>query len=83
VKANIRGRVWVEVVVSETGQVLCARATRFPLGIREATIAAARQWKFTPYEIGGRPVKVTSEIVFHYVDVEPELWEELQRHPPY
>jgi TonB family protein len=83
VKARIRGRVWVEVVVSETGEVLCARATYSPFGIRDAAIAAAKQWKFTPYEIGGHPVKVTSEILFYFVDVEPKQWEELQRHPPY
>ncbi len=83
VKARIRGRVWVEMLISESGDVICARATRLPFGIREAALAAARQWKFTPYEIDGHPVRVTSEVLFHFEDVEPSQWEELQRHAPY
>jgi TonB family protein len=82
-KARIRGRVWAEVVVSESGDVVCARATRLPFGLQQAALAAARQWKFTPYELGGHRVPVTSEILFHFVDLEPQQWEELQKHPPY
>jgi TonB family protein len=83
VKARIRGRVWVEMVISESGHVICARATQLPFGIREAALAAARQWKFTPYEIDGRPVRVTSEVLFHFEDVTPSQWEELQRQASY
>jgi TonB family protein len=72
IKVRIRGKVWVEVVVSESGDVICARATQFPFGLREAALESARRWKFTPYEIGGRLVNVTSEIVFHFEDVTPE-----------
>lgn len=71
-KARIRGRVWVDVVVSETGDVICAQATAMPFGLREAALDAARQWKFTPYEIDGRAVKMTSEMVFRLENVEPE-----------
>ena len=55
------------MVVSKSGEVKCARATRLPFGIREAALKAAREWKFTPDEID-----VTSEILFRFEDVTPE-----------
>lgn len=72
IKARIRGTVQVEVLVSESGDVLCGRHSALPFGIDKAAIEAARQWKFRPFVIGGRAVKVTGELLFHFKDVLPE-----------
>ena len=64
--ARQRGTVSVEVIVSENGRVLCARASDVPFGLSPAAEAAARGWRFTPYLLDGKPVKIRGEIEFHF-----------------
>ena len=82
VKVRIRGVVSVEVVVSESGDVLCTRNTRLPFGLSDAAVEAARRWKFRPFTVNGRPVKAVGEILFHFQDVDEETWQELLRNSP-
>lgn len=82
IKARIRGVVSVEVVVSESGDVLCTRNTRFPFGLDHAAVEAARRWKFRPFIVNGHPVKAIGEILFHFQDVDEETWQALLRNAP-
>lgn len=82
IKARIRGFVSVQVVVSESGDVVCTRNTRFPFGLDHAAVEAARRWKFRPFILNGHPVKAVGEILFHFQDVDEETWQALLRNAP-
>lgn len=64
--AGIKGDVVVEVVVSETGQVISTRVLSGHATLRVAAEQAARQWRFTPTILGDRPVKVVGTITFAF-----------------
>ncbi|HEY0144140.1 MAG TPA: TonB family protein [Thermoanaerobaculia bacterium] len=61
-KVRIAGTVWVEVVVSESGSVVCTRTSGPPFGIDQAARQVVQQWRFEPYLVDGRPVAFTSDI---------------------
>lgn len=65
-KARITGRVILSFVVSEIGEVLCTSSTPLPFGRRESAEAAAKQWRFQPYVVDGKPVRFTGAIAFHF-----------------
>ncbi|HKO00263.1 MAG TPA: energy transducer TonB [Thermoanaerobaculia bacterium] len=69
-RARIRGVVRVEVIVSEHGTVLCARASKFPFGVSDVAAAAAKQWRFNPILIDGIPVKYSGDVLFHFEDAD-------------
>jgi TonB family protein len=81
-KVRIRGVVRVEVVVSESGDVLCTRNTPFPFGLDRAAVEAARRWKFRPFIVSGHPVKAAGEILFHFEDLNEDAWQEVLRNSP-
>ena len=53
---DLEGIVILEIFISETGEVTNARAVRGIPMLEEAAIAAAKQWRFQPTVIDGRPV---------------------------
>ncbi len=61
--ARVEGVVVVEVDVDETGKVTSARAVAGPSMLRDAAVAAARQWTFAPPEGGA---KVVGTISFNF-----------------
>ena len=64
VKAS--GTVMVQVLVDEKGNVVIAQAvTGHPL-LRPAAVAAARQAKFSPTRLSGKPVKVSGVINYQF-----------------
>ena len=65
--AKAEGRVVVEVVVNESGQVESARAVEGHPLLRDASVEAARKWEFAPTLLQGKPVKVTGKISFNFV----------------
>ena len=65
--ARAEGRVVVEVVVNEAGQVESASAVEGHPLLRAASVDAARQWEFAPTRLQGKPVKVTGKITFNFV----------------
>lgn len=65
-KVHIAGTVWVEVIVSEYGDVIAARATNLPFGPTKAALDAVRQWRFRPLQVHGRRVKYNGEVAFHF-----------------
>jgi TonB family protein len=65
--ARASGLVTVKVTVDETGGVVSAAAvTGHPL-LRAAAVAAAKQAKFTPTLLMGKPVKVSGVLSYNFV----------------
>jgi protein TonB len=64
--AQVSGSVVVEIVVDENGDVESARALGGHPLLRDASVAAAKEWKFKPTMLSGKPVKVTATLTFNF-----------------
>jgi len=64
--AHAAGQVQVQVVISEDGHVISADVLNGHPLLREAALAAARQWVFKPTELSGVPVKVQGVLTFNF-----------------
>lgn len=64
--ARASGSVQVQVLISEEGRVIDAQVLSGHPLLREAAMQAARQWKFTPTELTGVPVKVQGVLTFNF-----------------
>jgi len=64
--ANASGPVHVEILVSETGEVLEAHAVGGHPLLRDAAVQAARGWTFKPAEVSGRAVKTRGILTFNF-----------------
>ncbi|MBI3654483.1 MAG: TonB family protein [Acidobacteria bacterium] len=64
--ARVSGAVVVEVTVDEVGKVIAARALSGHPLLKDAAVAAARGWEFTPTQLGGAVVKVVGTITFNF-----------------
>ncbi len=62
--AGAQGPVTVQIVVNETGDVESAKAVSGHPLLQAAGVEAARQWKFSPTQLSGNPVKVSGMISF-------------------
>ena len=69
--ARVSGAVVVEVTVDEDGNVISARAMSGHPLLKDAAVAAARQWTFAPHKLSGVPVKVIGTITFNFNLGEP------------
>jgi TonB family protein len=67
---NISGAVIVEVTINEEGDVMSARAVSGHPMLKDAAVAAAREWKFTPTKLSGEPVKVIGTVTFNFITQE-------------
>jgi protein TonB len=67
VATRIQGTVNVEILIDEEGRVVSARAVDGHAVLRTAAEQAARQARFTPTILGGRPVKVSGVITYNFV----------------
>lgn len=65
--ARAQGTVAVIVVVDETGNVNSAKAVSGHPLLRNAAEAAARQAKFSPTVVSGKPVKVSGTLTYNFV----------------
>jgi protein TonB len=64
-RLRIQGSAWVECVVKEDGTVGDTRIMRSldsRFGLDEEAIAAAKQWRFRPGTLNGKPVPVVVTI---------------------
>jgi len=64
-RAKVQGSVWLECIVLPDGSVGNVRVTRSldrQFGLDEEAIAAAKQWRFKPGMVSGRPVAVAISI---------------------
>ena len=65
--ARAQGTVNVQVKIDETGSVVSAAAVSGHPLLRAAAVAAARQAKFSPTLLSGKPVKVTGVLTYNFV----------------
>lgn len=67
------GTVIVEVLVSETGNVVCARALSGHPLIRAAAANAVLKWKFEATEVSGKPVKSVGTVAINFKVTEKDV----------
>jgi TonB family protein len=65
--ARAQGTVVVQVTVDEEGYVISARAISGHPLLQQAAVKAARQARFKPTRLSGKPVKVTGVITYNFV----------------
>jgi protein TonB len=65
--ARASGTVNVQVTVDESGHVVSATAVSGHPLLRAAAVAAARQARFSPTLLGGKPVKVSGVLTYNFV----------------
>ena len=56
----------IAILIDQHGSVACAAGFSGDPALVEAGVKAARQWKFTPYLLEGRPIVVGANLYFHY-----------------
>jgi TonB family protein len=61
------GAVNVQVTIDEKGNVVSASAVSGHPLLRASAVAAARESKFSPTLLSGKPVKVTGVVVYNFV----------------
>lgn len=68
-KAKLTGKVTIQVVIDETGNVISAKAIKNleHVSLCNAAEVAALKAKFSPTTLSGRPVKVTGTIEYNFV----------------
>jgi TonB family protein len=66
-QAHASGTVVVQVLVDEQGNIVTARAVSGHPLLRGASEAAAREAKFPPTKLSGKPVKVSGVITYNFV----------------
>ena len=64
--AKASGTVVVQVLVDEKGNVVLAHAVSGHPLLQAVAVAAARQAKFEPTKVSGKPVKVSGVIVYNF-----------------
>ncbi|HSS19936.1 MAG TPA: energy transducer TonB [Pyrinomonadaceae bacterium] len=64
--ANASGTVTVEVTIDEDGNVISAKAVGGHPLLQAASVAAARNAKFSPTKLSGQPVKVTGVLTYTF-----------------
>jgi TonB family protein len=65
--ARASGEVKIEVTIDKAGKVVSARAVSGHPLLRDSALAAARQWKFKPTMVAGKPAKVGGILTFNFV----------------
>ena len=63
---NVTGSQDVEIVVDEQGNVIGAKVLKGNALFTQSTLAAVKEWKFTPLVKDGQPVKFSTVITFSY-----------------
>ena len=66
-QARASGTVVIEVLVDEDGDVVIARPLSGHPLLQATATAAARQAKFKPTKVAGKPVKVSGRITYNFV----------------
>jgi TonB family protein len=60
------GAVKVQITISETGQVIDAKAVSGHQALRSAAVEAAYKWVFKPSTLNGAPIKVQGILTFNF-----------------
>jgi TonB family protein len=59
---HIHGTVWVQVLISETGDVKSVEVLSGEPALTHAAVEAAKQWKFKPYIKNGKPIEISAKL---------------------
>jgi protein TonB len=65
--ARVQGKVLVQVLIDERGNVISAKAVSGPPLLVVDSQRAALQAKFSPTKMNGQPVKVSGMITYNFV----------------
>src|SRR5262249_320023 len=65
-RSNIQGRVTVQVMLDENGDVTSAKAIEGHQFLRQSAEDAARRSKFKPAIFNGQPIKAKGFIVYNF-----------------
>ena len=65
-KKSLQGKVWIHLVISETGDVESADIISGDPDLANAALEAMKKWKFKPYIHNGKPVKVNTKMPFDF-----------------
>jgi TonB family protein len=71
--ARVESTVIVEILVSKTGDVICARSLSGHPLLRAAAVAASLKWKFEPIEVSGNPVKAVGTVAINFKLTEKDM----------
>lgn len=71
--AHVESTVIVELLVSKTGEVICARSLSGHPLLRAAAVVAALKWKFKPVNISGNPAKVIGTVAINFKLTEKDM----------
>jgi TonB family protein len=63
---GVQGKVWIELLISETGDVEKADIISGQPDLARAVQEAMKKWKFKPYIRNGKPVKVSTKMPFDF-----------------
>lgn len=71
-ESGIEGVVVLEATIATDGTVSDTRVVTGPAGLREAAVAAVRQWQYEPYLLNGIPVETVTTITIEFNLRDPE-----------
>lgn len=63
---NIEGDVTVQIIINEEGKVISAKATSGHELLQDVSVTAAKGWTFKPFELDGKPTRVSGELSFRF-----------------
>jgi protein TonB len=63
---RMQGVVVLEAVISEDGTVENLKAVEGPPILASAALQAVKQWRYKPYELNGKPVRVSTNITVNF-----------------
>ena len=67
-RAHASGEVQVQLIIDVDGTVIAAAAVSGHPLLQAASVAAARQTRFSPTKLKGEPVKVTGVITYTFIN---------------
>lgn len=65
-KKSLQGKVWIQLLISETGDVKSADIISGDPDLARAAQEAMKKWKFEPYIHNGKPVQVKTKMPFDF-----------------
>jgi len=66
-RAGIKGSVVVDIVIGKTGEVESAQAITGPKDLWAAAAEAVQQWKWEPFLLNEKPIRVRTKVVVNFV----------------
>ncbi len=64
--AKMSGSVQVQITIDERGEVINAQVINGHPLLRDATLEAAKKWRFKPTELSGKPIKTQGVLSFNF-----------------